>query len=452
MRFYFQKQFLSYLSVLSFLLIANTAFATPTVSILFSQGTATAKPVVIMNHGEPQSRYFKKGVFWIPQKGTLQIILKDVGDQKTFQNPKWQLITEEKKIAPALGFSVSFSVDLKKAFSLQLTEGGKASKTQIKWSFQPAHLPWIKIIKPTHDSIIPFRKKIRFIANAGDSRGIVPQILWIIRHKNRDRLLGLGDELITRNFDIGFNEIRAIAVDSLGQRIESKPVAVIISYKAIKTKIITPSKKAKYSLHQPILFFAEGNKLEYSLDKSPFKMGSGFIKHSLQPGKHTIVFRGQFGTTTRVFQIGKAKEMVATVNRVKGIVLWSAGDGKWKPVANGMSIPVNHIVKTSENGFIELVLKNGVIYILKANKSIRLLPESKIVAYLAQEELEIYSITHPQKIEQAIKQLKPVVQELKQLLKNYTVKEITSQSTKDVNRLINSIANGNLSVNDLKID
>lgn len=353
-----------------------------------------------------------------------------------------------------------FDIDFESDFDaiIHVIKGGVIIASR-QLLFTVATPPSIKIVQPSNDIIVAYEQSVKLVANAVDGAGNFPPIVWTVKNEAIERFLGLGNELETSAFDIGYNKVTANAIDFDGTVMKSDPIHVIIPYQAVKTRIETPKKDQAFEWNQPVRVFARGNDLEYALqdadelDSEPtFTPGSGFLKPTLPPGRHRITFRGEFGTDSLDFIVKDKLQDIAEVTRVEGHVIMSGEQGEWKKVSKGDRIPEGFIVRSINNGLAEIHLNNGVVYILNRGNAIRILPNGNIVKNLSREDLALYSLTDPENIKRVEKNLSPMISQLRVLLKNHEIEALEAENRQDIIHLLDLIFKGQLQIDEVTVE
>jgi len=386
-----------------------------------------------------------------PSELSVEWILQPQNDE-----PRIILSDPVQKSVRSQGFNIDFTSRFKVSINIIESESIAASQQH---SFSVISPPSIKIVQPTSDIIIKYGDSVKFLANAVDGSGNFPVVIWVNKSNNIERLLGVGTEIDTNRLDIGYNSVTAYAVDNKGITMHTKPIHVIVPYQAVKTKIDMPKNEQTFEWNQPIVFFAKGNELEYSLtnledsdDEPSFTAGSGFLVNSLDSGNYRIAFRGKFGSASHLFTVKEKLKDIAQVTRVEGYVLMSGKQGDWQRVKTGDNIPEGYIVRTVDDGLAEIHLANGVIYILNQENSIRILPNGNIVKNLNREDLALYSLVDPENIEEVQKNLAPMIGQLQQLLKNHEIVELEAENKQDILLLLDLIFKGQLKIDEVTIE
>lgn len=335
---------------------------------------------------------------------------------------------------------------------IKLANGRASVIKSTSLAFEVFVAPQISIVQPSHDVVLEYGKKIKFIANAIDKKGNFPTIIWITRQNNYERIIGFGYELTTSFLDFGNNAITAYALDTEGNVTPSNIINIMIPYHIEKTKIIKPKNNAVFNWDQSVYFYARGNNLEYSLDDQPFKPGSGFLEKSLEPGPHKIEFKGKFGSAIHQFHIREKMAPIARFARVDGYVMMSGKQGDWIKVKSGDELPAGYIVRAVGNGLAELHLTNGLVYILNLGKSIRILENGNIVKNFTRDELALYSLVDSESINEIQKNLQPMISQLDQLLTKYEITELEAENKEDIIHLLDLIFKGQLKIDEIVIE
>lgn len=433
---------------LLFVFFSTSSFAS--VDILYQQpyGNSWAN---VLSAGETRVTLYE-GKFPVHKRGKLRLELleelRDGGEASTYL---WKLLSEDNEvIQESEGDKAIFLIPESETFSVQLVPSAEELET-LTWEFVTVKAPWIRIVKPVHDLVVKYRQPVTLVVNSQDYQGFLPEIIWYSVNGKTKKILGAGDEITTRWFDIGYNQVYAVAVDRAGQKSISDSIGVIVPYQKIDLKVLSPKSESQFDWNQPILAYAEGVNIEYSLDGESFRRGSGQVLTGLSAGKHELVFKSGRNLEKVRFTIKEPTDKQVKLNRVSGRVESSSGMNRWNRVESGNKIPYGYSIRTGDDGIAEILLPDGLVYVLNHNKSVKILPDGKLAENLSDDSMMVTSLAGSENTKQMIEQLKPMITTLDKMLEQYDVQSIEVDGDKDLQQLIDRLLKGYIHIEDISI-
>ena len=397
---------------------------------------------------------FHNNRFFLPLNSTLKIQLN--AQNNNLHEVRWTFFqlkeTQEQKLFSRLGNQFSFPIEQRMAFRLQLKTIINQQVINKNFYFHTAPTANISITQPQLDKVLKEDQKVTLQATVNDGLGNRPLIAWVLKNKNYERLLGVGPQIEVKHLDRGYNEVRAVAMNWQGQQMHSRPVGLILPVKKVATQIKKPQNGSRLQPGKPVIFFAEGVDLQYSLDGEEFRPGGGFIRLGLISGAHRVTFRGRFGQASADFFIDPAPKQVARVVRIQGSLLLKQEKGFWRKIKEGAALPAGSVIQPGFKSLAEIQTREGMVHMIKSGESARLTTKGKLIRNLPAEELVVYQLIYPEDIQMAVDQLEQTVAQLKELQKTHYVQSITVEEGADVHQLIDLILQGKVEIKDIRLE